>query len=382
MPIDIQNPGGSETDLRAALRDLTYGFENDLATTGDSTTAGGITFGLKAGKFRGTSGQVYVVASGTAELLDFTDNQYVCLVTDDVVHMGEYFVTTNADNGGLALFKVSTDSGAITATVDLRTAFSAPPAGPVVVSITSGSDPVALTAPLVDTQYAITTGGTKGAESVTLAAYGDLDASRVGRKVLFLIYHFGSPSDIPSLTVNAGGGASFGLEMRHGNNNSLYEFICDGQNWKQFDLNNLDNISIKRQEGSLFVGNNAADTGKQCSGTDNLGVGDSVLSNITTGDNNCAFGAGAGQAVTIADDNTLFGFNANVGDDTITNGVAFGHGATVTESNSVQLGNSSVTKAKVGSAVVALETSITHTFTTVEGTFQITNGRITGFAPA
>ena len=96
------------------------------------------------------------------------------------------------------------------------------------------------------------------------------------------------------------------------------------------DTSGFDNIAAGR--ASLYSISN---------GYQNTAVGSSSLFNMVSGYNNCAFGYHAGYYHK-GSNNTFLGAYANPGAD-ITNSAAIGFGATVTASNQVRIGNSSVT---------------------------------------
>jgi hypothetical protein len=79
-------------------------------------------------------------------------------------------------------------------------------------------------------------------------------------------------------------------------------------------------------------------------GSDNTASGPLALFINTTGDANSAIGANALSANTTGSKNTAIGNEANVGSGALTNATAIGAGALVDASNTIQLGNTSVTK--------------------------------------
>lgn len=87
-------------------------------------------------------------------------------------------------------------------------------------------------------------------------------------------------------------------------------------------------------------------------GNDNTASGYYALYN-TAGGANTAFGYKAGQTNTTGTDNTFIGTDANANAGTYTNGTALGHDASLTASNSMVLGNGSISK------IYAKVTSIT-----------------------
>jgi hypothetical protein len=77
----------------------------------------------------------------------------------------------------------------------------------------------------------------------------------------------------------------------------------------------------------------------------NTAIGNQTLRN-TVSSNNTALGASAGNGVTSGANNTFLGSQADTNSGTISNATAIGQGAIVSASNTVQIGNSSVTSVK------------------------------------
>jgi uncharacterized protein (TIGR02145 family) len=85
----------------------------------------------------------------------------------------------------------------------------------------------------------------------------------------------------------------------------------------------------------------------------NTSIGKSTLYANTTGGNNTAIGYNALYANTTGSFNTAIGNSASVGSGALTNATALGNGAIVAASNTVQLGNASVTNVKTSGTVTA-----------------------------
>ncbi|MEE9361020.1 MAG: tail fiber domain-containing protein [Cellulophaga sp.] len=77
-------------------------------------------------------------------------------------------------------------------------------------------------------------------------------------------------------------------------------------------------------------------------GTSNTSIGNQSLIN-TTGNNNIGVGQRSGDILTTGSNNTIVGTRANVSVNNQTNATALGYEAVVTASNTIQLGNTSVT---------------------------------------
>jgi len=78
-------------------------------------------------------------------------------------------------------------------------------------------------------------------------------------------------------------------------------------------------------------------------GNDNVGVGEFVLSGNAGGSSNTAVGNSALSANTTGSDNTAIGYSANVATNNLSNATAIGYLASAGASNTIQLGNGSVT---------------------------------------
>ena len=87
-------------------------------------------------------------------------------------------------------------------------------------------------------------------------------------------------------------------------------------------------------------------------GTSNTSIGNQSLISVT-GSNNVGVGKRSGQTITSGSQNTIVGTDADVSSATLNNATAVGYGAQVTASNSIQLGNSSVTNVKTSGTITA-----------------------------
>jgi len=91
----------------------------------------------------------------------------------------------------------------------------------------------------------------------------------------------------------------------------------------------------------------------QNNGNYNAAFGLSSLHENTTGDNNTALGNNAGYTNTTGSLNTFIGNQADASIGGLTNVTAIGNGAIVSTSNTIQLGNTSVTNVKTSGAITA-----------------------------
>lgn len=94
----------------------------------------------------------------------------------------------------------------------------------------------------------------------------------------------------------------------------------------------------------------------------NTAIGEQALL-ITTGTGNTASGAGAGNVNTVGGYNTFIGYQANPSANNLTNATAIGNGAIVTASNTIQLGNTSVTNVNTAGSIAMTGANRTLTFT-------------------
>jgi len=153
-----------------------------------------------------------------------------------------------------------------------------------------------------------------------------------------------------------------------------------------------DNVALG--QGPLYnltTGNKNTFTGnwsgfEVTTGSNNSGYGYQTLDSLTTADNNSAFGYRALEAVTTGANNTAIGYEA--GTNTLvtgSNNILIGYQAAATsssESNTITLGNSSITKFRVpGVGLEASASAVTQggvfyeNNTTVSADYTITNGR-------
>jgi hypothetical protein len=87
-------------------------------------------------------------------------------------------------------------------------------------------------------------------------------------------------------------------------------------------------------------------------GSANTAIGAQSLIN-TTGSNNTSLGYAAGQILTSGNNNTFLGKSSNGSSATLSNSSAIGYEATVAASNTIQLGNTSITDVKTSGTVTA-----------------------------
>ena len=139
-------------------------------------------------------------------------------------------------------------------------------------------------------------------------------------------------------------------------------------------------LALRNYEGTSFDNNTAIGynnsskitTGQQntsigaealmqlTTGTANTAIGAQSLIN-TTGPNNTALGYAAGQVVTTGSNNTFLGKSANGSSTGLINSTAIGYEAIVTENNTIQLGNASVSNIKTSGTITAGAITIPNT---------------------
>ena len=90
-------------------------------------------------------------------------------------------------------------------------------------------------------------------------------------------------------------------------------------------------------------------------------IGSDPSNQTQTAENNVALGITALDSISIGDGNTAIGASADVGSGDLTNATAIGNGAIVTASNTMQLGNTSVTNVKTSGSVTAGAITIPNT---------------------
>ncbi len=182
-----------------------------------------------------------------------------------------------------------------------------------------------------------------------------------------------------ALTTNALGGANTALGTRALFNNIASNNTAVGNDALFGNTNAGDNaafgvLSLSANTGAKNTGLGAYSLQSNTTGADNAGVGNSVLLSTTTGSQNTALGSLAGytnipaNANTTGSANTFIGYASGPGTPTqLTNATAIGANSSVMASNTIQLGNGSVTTVNVGTGTTAK---------LVAGQLQITGGTL------
>ncbi len=116
------------------------------------------------------------------------------------------------------------------------------------------------------------------------------------------------------------------------------------------------NQALQYNKGSFntAIGSNAlSSSGLTNAATYLVGVGALALWNNTTGQNNTGVGSYALSTNTTGNNNTALGQGADVTSNNLSNATAIGYDAKVSASNTIQLGNASVTTVKTSGAITA-----------------------------
>jgi hypothetical protein len=132
-----------------------------------------------------------------------------------------------------------------------------------------------------------------------------------------------------------------------------------GQESLKFNTIGSNNVGVGKEslknntQGSynLALGHGALFT--NTTGEENVGVGLASLFSNTTGKFNTALGLNSLYSNTTGSNNTAIGYGANVASAALTNATAIGNGAIVAASNTIQLGNSSVTSVVTSGTISA-----------------------------
>lgn len=118
-------------------------------------------------------------------------------------------------------------------------------------------------------------------------------------------------------------------------------------------------------------------------GNFNTGIGMQSLNLNSSGSGNTALGVGAGLSVTTGSNNTFLGYNADIATPTHTNVTSIGFGAITYTSNTIQLGNSTITSViSSGNDVRRNPTLIAINASATAAASDIINGYITSTSAA
>ncbi len=110
------------------------------------------------------------------------------------------------------------------------------------------------------------------------------------------------------------------------------------------------------------------------SGNRNTSVGNEALNSNTSGEHNVAMGNQSGTGNTTGSGNTLIGDSSNVGSNNLSNATALGYGATVSQSNSLVLGNGANVGIGITGPQVPLDVTGMAIFRPAKATFPSSGG--------
>lgn len=167
---------------------------------------------------------------------------------------------------------------------------------------------------------------------------------------------------IDALNTNASWNTAFGYDVLSDaslGGNARYN-VAIGTNVLNSLTNGYNNIGIGSSNVmvSLTTGNNNIGIGQNAirtnvSGNDNVAIGNVALNN-STGSNNVAIGYySLGDYAMPSGNNTAIGYQSDVGSSGVTNSVALGANAIATTSNTIQLGDSTISLVNTSGVVSA-----------------------------
>ena len=155
--------------------------------------------------------------------------------------------------------------------------------------------------------------------------------------------NFNTAIGFEALKLNSSSGYNSGFGSRSLSSNTT-GFENTGLGFQSLFANTTGNYNT-----AIGVNSLATNT----TGSLNIALGNASLYNNTTGDNNTALGRAALFTNTTGSSNTAIGINADVSTGNLSNATALGNGAIVSASNTIQLGNSSVTNVKTSGTITA-----------------------------
>jgi hypothetical protein len=169
---------------------------------------------------------------------------------------------------------------------------------------------------------------------------------------------------LQGLKIGLGGGAvsgntSFGVEALVSNASTAYNNNAVGMYTLWSNTTGLNNTGIgaqagrQNQTGSQNTSIGAFAMYSSTGVGSNSAVGYESLYNTSTGSNNTAIGFQSLRANVTGSNNTGLGYQSNVASGALINATAIGYGANVAVSNTIQLGNTSVTDVKTSGTITA-----------------------------
>ena len=271
-------------------------------------------------------------------------------------------ISTNTSNIATNVTDILTNaSGITTNATDIATNVTDIALKANIVSPTLTGTPLAPTATAGDSSTAIATTAfvTTAVSTATSGSFVDLttDQTIAGSKT------FSSDISVNGVKIGRGigdhsentvvgsGALGTGTGQR---NTALGRLALGSYSGSSFDnntavgYNNSSSVSTGQQNTSI----GAEAMLHLTTGSANTAIGAQSLIN-TTGSNNTSLGYAAGQIITSGNNNTFLGKSSNGSSATLSNSSAIGYEATVAASNTIQLGNTSITNVKTSGTVTA-----------------------------
>ncbi|WNH09175.1 hypothetical protein [Thalassobellus suaedae] len=155
--------------------------------------------------------------------------------------------------------------------------------------------------------------------------------------------------------------------------------VAIGNNANYQGTSGANNISLgtlayrQGDSGSNNIALGLAALYQETTGSNNIALGNNSSRNNNGGEGNVTLGYQAGNTITTGDYNVIVGYDADVSSGALTNAIAIGNGAIVTASNTIQLGNTSISNVKTSGTVTAGAITIPNTDGT-SGQVLATNG--------
>lgn len=197
----------------------------------------------------------------------------------------------------------------------------------------------------------------------------NLQSGRIESNNLTANTFYGYRSGVVNTGINNTG---YGWQALQSNTSGIYN---TANGYQSLSLNTTGSNNTASGSIALFfnsAGNNNTATGLQSlffnsTGNDNTGLGYQSLFNSSTGNKNTAVGRRALYNNATGSNNTAIGDSAGVATGNLNNTTALGYNAIAQQSNSIQLGNNTVTRIFAGVGNVA---------TVVTGGLQVTGGTL------
>lgn len=240
---------------------------------------------------------------------------------------------------------ISDETGSGSVVLSVSPALTGTPTSPTALSTDSSTQiattafvkAVASSSNFVDLTNAQTVAGVK-----TFSSNASFNGQTIGK---------GNASGLDNLAIGAGAmnGVSSGTKNTAVGASAMQSYIGTGSdNNTSIGYNSMMGLTT----GSLNTAVGAEAMTALVTGSSNTSVGNQSLMN-TTGSSNVGVGKGAGTTITSGSNNTMIGTGANVGTNSLTNTTAIGFGATAVASNTIQLGNTSITDVKTSGTFTA-----------------------------